>query len=183
VDESYLDAGILTLTRKRLTWLLVCIVTQLFSSFILKHYSFALESVAALAFFIPLLTGTGGNTGTQAATLVIRGFTVGEIVRGDLFRVISKEAVSGLLLGVSLAVPASIRAWTMGTGYGVAFTVAVSVVGVVMLGNMVGAFLPFAAKKLDIDPAVMSGPFITTVVDILGLLLYFEVARRVLVLG
>ena len=183
VDESYLDAGILTLTRKRLTWLLVCIVTQLFSSFILEHYSFALESVVALAFFIPLLTGTGGNTGTQAATLVIRGFTVGEIVREDLFRVISKEVISGLILGVALAALASIRAWTMGTGYGVALTVAASVVGVVMLGNLVGAFLPFAAKKLNIDPAVMSGPFITTVVDILGLLLYFEVARRVLVLG
>lgn len=183
VDESYLDAGILTLTRKRLTWLLVCIVTQLFSSFILKKYAFALESVVALAFFIPLLTGTGGNTGTQAATLVIRGITMGEIGKEDVYKVISKEMVSGLLLGGALAALASFRAWAMGTGFGVATTVAVSVAGVVMLGNLVGAFLPFVAKRFKADPAVMSGPFITTVVDILGLLIYFEVARRVLHLG
>jgi magnesium transporter len=137
----------------------------------------------ALAFFIPMLIGTGGNTGTQAATLVIRGFTLGEIIKTDIHKVLSKEILSGLLLGGSLAVLASVRAWMMGTGAGIAITVAISVVGVVMLGNLVGAILPFIAKKFRIDPAVMSGPFITTVVDILGLLLYFEVARRVLHLG
>jgi len=183
VEENYLEAGVLTLARKRLTWLLVCIVTQLFSSFILQSYTFALESAVALAFFIPMLIGTGGNTGTQAATLVIRGFTLGEIIKTDIQKVLSKEILSGLLLGGSLAVLASLRAWMMGTGAGIAITVAISVVGVVMLGNLVGALLPFAAKKFKIDPAVMSGPFITTVVDILGLLLYFEVARRVLHLG
>ena len=183
VEENYLEAGVLTLARKRLTWLLVCIVTQLFSSFILQSYTFALESAVALAFFIPMLIGTGGNTGTQAATLVIRGFTLGEIIKTDIHKVLSKEILSGLLLGGSLAVLASVRAWMMGTGAGIAITVAISVVGVVMLGNLVGAILPFIAKKFRIDPAVMSGPFITTVVDILGLLLYFEVARRVLHLG
>ena len=183
VEENYLEAGVFTLARKRLTWLLVCIVTQLFSSFILQSYTFALESAVALAFFIPMLIGTGGNTGTQAATLVIRGFTLGEIIKTDIHKVLSKEILSGLLLGGSLAVLASLRAWMMGTGAGIAITVAISVVGVVMLGNLVGALLPFIAKKFRIDPAVMSGPFITTVVDILGLLLYFEVARRVLHLG
>ena len=183
VEENYLEAGVVTLARKRLTWLLVCIVTQLFSSLILQSYTFALESAVALAFFIPMLIGTGGNTGTQAATLVIRGFTLGEIIKTDIQKVLSKEILSGLLLGGSLAVLASVRAWMMGTGAGIAITVAISVVGVVMLGNLVGAILPFIAKKFRIDPAVMSGPFITTVVDILGLLLYFEVARRVLGLG
>jgi len=180
VDENYLEAGVLTLSRKRLTWLLVCIVTQLFSTTILEHYTFALESVVALAFFIPLLIDTGGNTGTQASTLVIRGLTVGEIEEADLGHVLLKESLSGLLLGTVLALLASLRAWTMGTGPGVALTVAISVVGVVMLGNLVGAFLPFAAKKMKVDPAVMSGPLITTVVDVLGLLLYLEVARRLL---
>lgn len=180
VDENYLEAGVLTLSRKRLTWLLVCIVTQLFSTTILEHYTFALESVVALAFFIPLLIDTGGNTGTQASTLVIRGLTVGEIEEADLGHVLLKESLSGLLLGTVLALLASLRAWTMGTGPGVALTVAISVVGVVMLGNLVGAFLPFAAKKMKADPAVMSGPLITTVVDVLGLLLYLEVARRLL---
>ena len=183
VDESYLEAGVFTLARKRLTWLLLCIVTQLFSSTILERYTFALEGMVALAFFIPLLIDTGGNTGTQAATLVIRGLTVGDIVMSDIRDVLFKESLSGLLLGSVLAALASLRAWMMGTGFGVALTVAISVVGVVMLGNLVGALLPFIAKKFRIDPAVMSGPFITTVVDILGLLLYFEVARRVLHLG
>ncbi len=183
VDENYLEAGVFTLARKRLIWLLVCIATQLFSSYILQSYAFALESAVALAFFIPMLTGTGGNTGTQAATLVIRGFTLGEIIKSDIHKVLYKEMLSGILLGLALALLASLRAWTMGTGFGVALTVAISVVGVVMLGNLVGALLPFAAKKLKLDPAIMSGPFISTVVDILGLLLYFEVARRVLHLG
>jgi len=180
VEESYLDAGVFFLARKRLIWLLVCIVTQLFSSTILQRYSFALESVVALAFFIPLLIGTGGNAGTQAATLVIRGFTLGDIVKSDIRKVLIKEFLSGMLLGVSLALLASLRAWLMGTGINVALTVALSVVGVVMMGNIVGAMLPFAAKRLKIDPAVMSGPFITTVIDILGLLLYFEVARYII---
>ena len=183
VEESYLDAGVMTLSRKRLTWLLVCIVTQLFSTTILEHYTFALESVVALAFFIPLLIDTGGNTGTQASTLVIRGLTLGEITSRDMWTVLIKEALSGIILGSILAVLASLRAWSMGTGAGVAITVAISVVGVVMMGNLVGALLPFAAKKMKIDPAVMSGPLITTVVDVLGLLLYLEVARRLLGLG
>lgn len=183
VDESYMEAGVFTLIRKRFTWLLVCIVTQVFSSSILENYSFALESVVALAFFIPLLIDTGGNTGTQSATLVIRGLTTGEIEREDIYRVLSKELVLGLFLGGALGILASFRAWIMGTGYGLAMTVAVSVVGVVMLGNLVGALMPFIAQKFRIDPAVMSGPFITTVVDVIGLLIYFEVARCFLGLG
>lgn len=183
VEESYMDAGVLTLTRKRFTWLLVCIVTQVFSSFILENYAFALESVVALAFFIPLLIDTGGNTGTQSATLVIRGLTTGELSGDDVKKVISKELVLGLLLGGTLGALAALRALTMGTGYGVVLTVGISVVAVVSLGNLVGSLMPFAARKFGIDPAIMSGPFITTVVDIIGLLVYFEVARRLLGLG
>ena len=131
----------------------------------------------ALAFFIPMLIGTGGNSGTQASTLVVRGLTLGEILDSDIGRVIRKETISGLILGGLLAVLASLRAWSMGAGPMVALTVAISIVGVVLMGNLVGALLPFAAKKCGSDPAIMAGPLITTVVDILGLLLYFEVAR------
>ena len=180
VNEDYLDAGVLTLSRKRMTWLLVCIFTQFFSSFIMERYSYALESVVALAFFIPLLIDTGGNTGTQASTLVIRAFIVGGINKKDFFKVISKEMTTGFILGSFLAVLSSLLAWRMVADVRVVATVAISVVGVVMMGNVVGAFLPFAAKKFNIDPAVMSGPLITTVVDILGLMLYFEIARFVL---
>lgn len=144
VDESCMDAGVLTLTRKRFTWLLVCSVTQVFSSIILETCAFALESVVALAFFIPLLIDTGGNTATQSVALVIRGLTIGEISVDDVKKVISKELV---------------------------------------LGNLVGALMPFIARKFRFDPAIMSGPFITTMVDIIGLLVCFAVPRRILGLG
>lgn len=180
VEEGYIDASVLTLSRRRLNWLLICIVTQLFSTFVLQRYSFALESVVALAFFIPMLIGTGGNSGTQASTLVVRGLTLGEILPTDAKRVAKKEILSGIVLGVVLAVMAYARAWYMDAGPGVALTVAVSIIGVVIMGNLVGGMLPFAAKKIGTDPAIMSGPLITTVVDILGLLFYFEVARMAL---
>ena len=180
VEETYLSAGILTLAWKRIPWLVVCIVTQIFSSCILRRYAFALESSVALAFFIPLLTDTGGNTGTQSTTLVIRGFTLGEISGKDLPRILLKEILSGLVLGSVLAGLAFLRAWSMEAGLDLAMAVAVSVAAVVMLGNVTGAILPFAARHLGMDPAVMSAPFITTVVDIMGLLVYFETARRFL---
>ncbi|NLM70335.1 MAG: magnesium transporter [Synergistaceae bacterium] len=180
VEEGYMNANVVTLSRKRLNWLLICIVTQLFSTFVLQRYSFALESVVALAFFIPMLIGTGGNSGTQASTLVVRGMTLGEIEPPDAWRVAKKEILTGLVLGAALAVMAYFRAWHMGAGPGVALTVAISIVGVVVMGNLVGGLLPFAAEKLGTDPAIMSGPLITTVVDVLGLLFYFEVARTTL---
>lgn len=183
LEDDYLDTSIVSVVRKRLPWLLVCIVTQFFSSSILEHYTFALESVVALAFFIPMLIDTGGNTGTQASTLVIRGLTVGTIQVKNIARVLGREAVAGFMLGIVLAAFGALRAWFMGTGVGVVFVVGVSVTAVVVTGSVIGALLPFVAEKIKIDPAVMSGPFITTVVDVLGLLLYFEVARLVLSLG
>ena len=183
LQDDYLDTSITFAVGKRLPWLLVCIVTQFISSFILKRYTFALESVVALAYFIPMLIDTGGNTGTQASTLVIRGLTVGTVQTKNLLRVLGREAAAGLMIGVVLAAFGALRAWFMGTGVGVVFVVGVSVTAVVVTGSVIGALLPFIAEKMKIDPAVMSGPFITTVVDVLGLLLYFEVARRVLALS
>lgn len=183
VEEGYLEAGIFTLTRKRFTWLIICIFTQVFSSHILERYAFALESMVALTFFIPLLIDTGGNTGTQSATFVIRGLTTGEVTKGDVKRVVGRELILGLILGCGLAVLAGLNAVIMGTDAAVALTVGISVVGVVSLGNLAGTLLPFAAERFGIDPAVISGPLITTVVDVLGLLVYFEVARLILGLG
>lgn len=183
LQDDYLDTSITSAVRKRLPWLLVCIVTQFFSSSILEHFTFALESVVALAFFIPMLIDTGGNTGTQASTLVIRGLTVGTIQMKNIARVLGREAVAGFMLGIVLAAFGALRAWFMGTGAGVAIVVAISVTAVVVTGSVIGALLPFIAEKLKIDPAVVSGPFITTVVDVAGLLIYFEVARRILALG
>lgn len=182
VEESYMDANMFTVARKRFMWLLICILTETITSTVLKNYSFAIQSVVALTFFIPLLIGTGGNAGTQAATLVIRGMTLGEIEWKDIGKIIFRETLTGLILGCALAVFGIARAYMLGTGPGVAITVALAIIAVVLLGNLAGAFLPVVARFFKLDPAIMSGPFITTIVDVFGLIVYFEIARIVLAL-
>ncbi|MDD4364482.1 MAG: magnesium transporter [Synergistales bacterium] len=179
-DENYLDTGLFTLVRKRFTWLFVCIVTQALTATILERYSASLQQVIALAFFIPLIIDAGGNAGTQSATLFIRSMTLRDIEKKDLPRVFLRETMTGLLLGVAMAVFAVARAFLLGTGPGLALTVAVALVAVVLLGNLAGVALPIIATAFKIDPAIMSGPFITTVVDVVGLIVYFEIARLVL---
>jgi magnesium transporter len=180
VEESYMDANMFTVARKRFMWLVICILTEALTSTVLKSYSFALQSVVALTFFIPLLIGTGGNAGTQAATLVIRGMTLGEIEWSDIGKVIIREIITGIMLGSALALLGMGRAYMLGTGSGMAITVGLAVIAVVLLGNLAGAFLPVIARMLKIDPAIMSGPFITTIVDVFGLIVYFEIAKIVL---
>lgn len=183
VEDNYLDTGMFTLARKRLTWLLVCILTQAVSSSILKHHEAIIQNVIALAFFIPFLIDSGGNAGTQSSTLVIRGMTLGEIRQDSLGRVFLREFFTGLVIGGILGVIGYFRAITLGTGPEVALTVAISLAAVVLIGNLAGAVLPFAAKALRIDPAIVSGPFITTIVDVTGLLVYFSVAGLFLGIG
>ncbi|HPD97723.1 MAG TPA: magnesium transporter [Synergistales bacterium] len=183
VEDSYLQTGILTLARKRFTWLLVCIITQAVTSTILQNNEAVLQNVIALAFFIPFLIDSGGNTGTQSSTLMIRGMTLGEIKWGNIGLVFMRETATGLLLGTALALVGIIRAMTMGIGMDVAITVAISLVAVVMIGNLMGVILPFAARALRFDPAIVSGPFITTVVDVSGLIVYFGIASRVMGIG
>jgi len=183
IDEKYLDTGVFILARKRLLWLVICIMAQAISSSVLKKYSLTIESVVALTFFIPLLIGTGGNAGMQSATLMIRGMTLGEIEWKNLGHVFFREVMTGLLLGIPLGLLAIVRAYMLDTGPSVAMVVAIALVAVVMLGNLAGVALPVIARALRIDPAVMSGPFITTTVDVVGLLVYFEIARHVLGVG
>lgn len=180
VEDSYLNANVFTLARKRFMWLVICILTETMTSTVLHNYSYAIETVVALTFFIPLLIGTGGNAGTQAATLVIRGMTLGEIEWKDIWKVTLREVFTGLMLGFALALLGVARAYMLGTGSGVALTVGFAIIAVVLLGNLAGTFLPLIARMLKIDPAIMSGPFITTIVDVFGLIVYFEIARVVL---
>jgi len=180
VEDSYLDVNLFTMVRKRFFWLVICIMTEAFTSSVLKHYSFTIQSVVSLTFFIPLLIGTGGNTGTQASTLMIRGMTVGDIEWKDIGRILFRETLSGLLLGGALAVLGFARAWMLGTGLGVSLTLTFAIVAVVLMGNLAGTVLPLIARALKLDPAIMSGPFITTIVDVFGLVVYFEIARAVL---
>ena len=180
VDEDYLDANIFTIARKRFFWLIVCIVAEALTSTVLKHYSPVIRHTVALTFFIPLLIGTGGNAGTQAATLMIRGMAVGEIEWANVGRILLRELGTALLVGGVLGAIGLGWAYFQGSGAGVAITVALGVLTVVIVGNLSGTVLPLLARLARFDPAIMAGPFITTVVDVVGLIIYFEIARATL---
>ncbi|HEY8416954.1 MAG TPA: magnesium transporter [Limnochordales bacterium] len=183
LEQPYLQTGFLSLVRARVLWLLLLFALQSITITIMNHYQAALESVIMLAFFIPLLTGTGGNAGGQAATLIIRAMAVGELNIHDFFRVLWREASVGLALGVVMALASWGRAALMGTPAAVGATVALTVVLVVFVASVVGGLLPLAIKRLRLDPAVAASPLITTLTDASGLIIYFTVAGWILGIG
>src|SRR5690606_7893960 len=133
-----------------------------------------------LTFFIPLLIGTGGNTGSQTVTTLVRGLALGEVSFSDILRVIGREFTVGTLLGLTLAVATWIRAYSLGVGMQLGPVVALTALFIVIWASIVAAVLPLTLHKLRIDPAVVSGPFITTIVDGTGLFMYFTIARILL---
>lgn len=179
-EEEYFRVGLLGNVKKRVGWLAILILLESFSSNILKVYSASLEAVVALAFFIPMLIDTGGNTGTQSATLVIRGMATGEIELREGFKVLLRECLTGLVLGLLLGAFAYARAYMTQRDPRIGLIVGLSLFAVIVISNLAGALLPLAAKRLLVDPAVMAGPFITTIVDVVGLIVYFEIARLVI---
>ena len=180
LDEPYLRASIRHLFRKRIGWLLILFVAEAYTGTVLRHFEDTLTEMVALAFFIPLLIGTGGNTGTQITTTLTRALAMGQLGLGDAFRVLLKEWGTALLLGLVMASAALIRAWTLGVGTEVGLVVAVTAGCIVLWASTVAAVLPLALHRLKLDPAVVSGPFITTIVDGTGLILYFEIAKFML---
>lgn len=177
--EDYFGMGPWRKALKRLGWLVALIILEGFSSNILKTYEHSLETVVALAFFVPMLLGTGGNAGTQSATLVIRGIATGALADRETLKILGRELAAGAVIGCLLGVFATVRALLLHSDLRVGLVVGTGVAAVVTLSSMIGALLPLAAKRLRLDPAVMAGPFITTAVDILGLVTYFEIAKLV----
>lgn len=180
LEEPYLRTSVLGLFRKRIGWLLLLFVAEALTTATLSHFEHAMQSVVALSFFIPLLIGTGGNAGSQTVTTVVRAMAIGEVGFGDLLRVVSREAVLGAMLGVVLALAVLVRAFTMGAAPEFGLTVALSLVAIVLLGTTIGALLPLVLRRLRLDPAVVSAPFITTAIDAGGLFLYFTIAQRLM---
>ena len=180
LDEPYLQTTFFGLYKKRVGWLLFLFVAAMFSSNILKAYQGILDQVIALAFFIPLLIGTGGNSGSQAATLVTRAMALGEVTFGDFFRVVWREARMGVVLGATMAVAVFVRALTMGETSLLGLTVAVTISMIVITGSTIGAGLPLIGRRLGFDPALFSAPVITTVADVVGLVIYFQTARMIM---
>ena len=163
----------------RVVWLLFLIVAATLTVSVLQLFETSLEAVTSLALFIPLLVGTGGNVGAQAATSAVRALAVGEVRPSDALRVAWRESRVGVILGVVLGALAFGAGWLV-AGLGVGITVGVSVVLVCIWAATVGSLMPLMAKAIKIDPAVISAPLVTTLVDATGLLIYFAVAGVVL---
>lgn len=178
--ESYFRTPVLGLFRRRVGWLLVLFVAESYTSAVLAHFQTTLAQVVALSFFIPLLTGTGGNIGSQTVATLVRSLAVGEVGFRDILRVAAKEALTGVLLGAAMAVAAYVRAAMMGVGFPVGSVVATGALFIGLWASIVAAVLPIALHRLRVDPAVVSGPLITTLVDGTGLFIYFSLARLML---
>lgn len=181
--EAYLSLSPLRLAWKRLPWLGALFVAETFTGLVMRHYGDqGTDSLplSPLTFFIPLLIGAGGNAGSQATTMVTRALAVGEVKPRDWWTVFSRELVTALIVGLSLGVVGWGRALLWGTDMQLSVVVGVALPLIVVWATVVGAMLPLAAKRLGIDPAVMSAPFISTFVDATGLVIYFETARHIL---
>ena len=188
VDKPYLRTGVWETVRSRIPWLLLLMLSATFTGIILTGFEGALAACVVLTSFIPMLTGTGGNSGSQSSVAVIRALSLGEVTFGDLFSVVWKEARVATLCGIGLGLANFVKMLLvdrllMGNPEvtaPVALVVCLALALTVLCAKVVGCVLPMAAERLGIDPAVMASPFITTVVDALSLLIYFAIATQVL---
>lgn len=179
LETGYDNAKIWTLFSKRIVWLVVLIVVNLVSSGVIAAYENILSSAIALAFFIPLLIDTGGNTGAQSATLIIRALVTGDVRIKDWGKVFVKELFVGVCLGLVLGFAGSMLGIARG-GYEVGLVVGLTMVAIVIVANLIGMTLPFVLTLLRLDPAVASSPLITSIADATGLIIYFSIASQVL---
>ncbi|MEM8805710.1 MAG: magnesium transporter [Cyanobacteria bacterium P01_G01_bin.38] len=178
--DNYFQTNLLTVARKRVVWLSVLLITNTVTAALISSQQELLSSFAILAAFMPLLTGTGGNVGAQSSTVVIRGLNTDELEIRDAPTVIRREATAGAFLGCILAIAVTGWAYWLQGNLAVAVIVGTSLLGISLLASSAGAALPFLFQKLGLDPALMSAPFITTIVDVLGVLFYLNLAREIL---
>ncbi|MBW4679089.1 MAG: magnesium transporter [Microcoleus vaginatus WJT46-NPBG5] len=178
--DNYFQTNLITVARRRVLWLLVLLLTNTVTGTIIKSQEGLLQQVVSLAAFIPLLVGTGGNVGAQSSTVVIRGLNTDEIRAMGPVQVVIREAMAGALLGGMLGAIATVWASFLQESVLVAITVGISLVAIAILASIAGSALPFIFRSLKLDPALMSAPFITTAVDVLGVVIYFNLARLIL---
>ena len=186
LDEPYLDVSVFHLVKKRGGWLIVLFLGQLLTFNVLKHYEDRLSTILVL--LMPVIMSSGGNSGSQASTLIIQAMAMGEVALRDWWRVMRREILSGLFLGLILGILGFARIsvdQAFSGAYGdvwilYALAIAFSLVGVVMWGSLIGAMLPFVLRRLGADPASSSAPFVSTLVDVTGLIIYFTIATIIL---
>jgi magnesium transporter len=185
LEEPYLDISIPKLIKKRAGWLVILLFGEMLTASAMQYFQVELESATVLALFIPLIVSSGGNTGSQASTLIIQAMALGELSIADWWRVMRREIISGSILGIILGGIGFCRVYLWQQlhiyDYGIywqqiANTVSISIFGIVLWGSLVGSMLPLFLKKLKLDPAASSAPFVATLVDVTGIIIYFSVA-------
>jgi magnesium transporter len=188
LDEPYVSTPVGVMVRKRATWLVILFLSEMLTATAMAFFEDEIAKAVVLALFVPLIISSGGNSGSQAATLIIRALALGEVRVRDWWMVMRRELLSGLLLGLILGSIGFLRiaVWSAFSHvYGdhwllIAITVGVSLIGIVLWGTIAGSMLPFVLKRLGLDPATSSAPFVATLVDVTGLLIYFTVAVLIL---
>lgn len=189
LEDSYTSTSIFQMIKKRAGWLSILFVSEMFTATAMGYFEKEIAQAVVLALFVPMIISSGGNSGSQASTLIIRSLALGEITLKDWFYVFRREIFSGLLLGLILAAIGFLRIsiWQIADStYGsnwllVAATVSISLIGVVTWGSLMGSMLPFILKKLGFDPATSSAPFVATLVDVTGIVIYFTAAHFILI--
>jgi magnesium transporter len=179
-DEPYLKTSVFKLTRNRIVWLLLLMLSATVTGGVIANFEGALAVLPALVVFIPMLMDTGGNAGSQTSTLIIRGMALEEIRFRDLLRVLGRELCIGLLCGLGLGLINFVRIYFMyGKNPFMSLTVTLSLLITVVIAKSIGCVLPMIAKKLKVDPAIMAAPLITTIVDGASLVIYFSIAKMI----
>lgn len=180
-EQPYLKTSVWTLAKNRIVWLLILMISATVTGTIIQGFEDVLQSVVILASFIPMLMDTGGNSGSQSSTLIIRGLALGEITTKDIFKVIFKEFKVSIVVASILSVVNFLRLYFLtSSGFIVSLTVCASLFFTVVLAKVVGGILPIISKKLNLDPAIMASPLITTIVDAFALIVYFAFAKLLL---
>jgi magnesium transporter len=188
LDTPYITTPLWEMVQKRASWLIVLFLGEMLTASAMGYFEGEIQKAVVLALFVPLIISSGGNSGSQAATLIVRALAIGEVKLSDWLHVMRREILSGLALGLVLGTIGFLRIaiWSAFSDiYGpywplVALTVSLSLVGIVLWGTLSGAMLPFLLKRLGLDPATSSAPFVATLVDVTGLIIYFSVALLVL---
>ena len=188
LDEPYMDIAIPSMVRKRATWLVVLFLSEMLTATAMGRFENEIAKAVVLSIFVPLVISSGGNSGSQASTLIIRAMALGEVTLRDWWRVMRREILSGLSLGAILGIIGFIRIslWALFFhSYGdhwflLALTVGIALIGIVLWGTLSGSMLPFLLRRVGLDPATSSAPFVATLVDVSGLIIYFTVAAIVL---
>jgi magnesium transporter len=188
LDEPYMKIAVHRMVRKRATWLVILFLSEMLTATAMGRFQNEIAQAVVLSIFVPLVISSGGNSGSQASTLIIRAMALGEVRLRDWWRVMRREILSGFALGGILGIIGVIRISTWALlfhSYGpywplLALTVGCALVGIVLWGTLVGSMLPFLLRRIGVDPATSSAPFVATLVDVSGLIIYFTVAALIL---